>query len=50
MLILMSDDCWKNSELTTTKDNNKEVFKCSDEEKSDKGETNCNKDKKGKQL
>lgn len=45
MLLLMSDVCWKNSELTTTK-----IFKCTDEEKNNKGETKCNKDEKGKEL
>lgn len=43
----MSVVCWENSEFTTTTENNKDIFKCADEEKSNKGETYCNKDKKG---
>lgn len=49
-LILVSSACCKNSELTTTEDNHKEIFKYADEHKSNKGETSCNKDKKRKQL
>lgn len=37
MMVLMSVVCWKNSELTTTKDSNKKIFKSTDEETATKG-------------
>lgn len=50
MLTLMSVVCWKNSKFVITKDNNKEIFKCADEKKNNKGKTNYDKESKEKQL